>query len=295
MERAPREQRVQKGRQRQRGGGAGSARPPRPSRRDPPGPPGRGWGRKGRRAGVGPLPWCVPGAGRRRARSRAQALGATWPVILHVCGRQHREGAWSEAGATAAAAPPPPITCLDAWPGPGLGLALSLWAAGGPARPPSACARLRSLLATAAAARPGTARPSTARPGGLRAPLRGVPSAPAPCSALRRPEPGSSRRPPGAPPRGPEGGRRSEPAPLLPPAEEQARAGPARRSCTGSLGRACGAGRRRGGGYSAAAAAPLPRPLPFASPGFRARDPHLGSARGPHGPGRARPPPPPPQ
>lgn len=133
VERARREQRVQRGRQRQPGGGAGSARPPHPSRREPPGPPGRGWGRKGRRAGAGPLPWWVPGAGRRRARSPAQALGAIWPVIQHVCGRQPREGAWNEAGAAAAPPPPPTITCLDARPGPGLGLALSLQAASGPA------------------------------------------------------------------------------------------------------------------------------------------------------------------
>lgn len=65
--------RVQRGRQRQRGGGAGSARSPRPPRGEPPGPPGRGWGRKGRRAGAGPLPWCVPGASCRRARSPAPA------------------------------------------------------------------------------------------------------------------------------------------------------------------------------------------------------------------------------
>lgn len=120
-ERARREQRVRRGRQRHRGGGAGSARSPRPPRREPPGPPGRGWGRKGRRAGAGPLPWCVPGAGRRRARSPALALGATRPVILHICGRQPRKGPRSEAGAAAAA---PPITCLDTRPGPARARAL---------------------------------------------------------------------------------------------------------------------------------------------------------------------------
>lgn len=91
-----------------------------------------------------------------------------------ACLRRQPGGARSEAGAAA------PSTCLDARPGPGLQLALSLRA------------HRRPSFATAAA-RPGTARPSTARPGGLRAPLRGAPSAPAPRSALLRPEPGSTR------------------------------------------------------------------------------------------------------
>lgn len=91
---------MRRGRQRQPGGGeTGSARPPRG---EPPGPPGRGWGRKGRRAGAGLLPRCVPGAGRRRARSPALASGATRPVILHICGHQPREELRGEAGGAAA-------------------------------------------------------------------------------------------------------------------------------------------------------------------------------------------------
>lgn len=187
-ERARREQRVRRGRQRQRGGGAGSARSPRPPRREPPGPPGRGWGRKGRRAGAGPLPWCVPGAGRCRARSPALALGATRPVILHICGRQPREGPRSEAGAAAAA---PPITCLDARPGPGRGLALSLRAAGGPARPPPAP---RSPPASSRSRRPaghGAAQHGAARRPACAPPRRALGSG----AALRPPPAGAGQRP----------------------------------------------------------------------------------------------------
>lgn len=182
---------------------------PRPPRREPPGPPGRGWGRKGRRAGAGPLPWCVPGAGRRRARSPALALGATRPVILHICGRQPRKGPPSEAGAAAAA---PPITCLDARPGPARARALPA-GCGRPCAPTSGPALASGLLSPpppppgrarrgparrgpAACVRPSAARPRLRR----RAPPSAGPSRAAPAAA-----PPGSRRPPGASPRGPEG------------------------------------------------------------------------------------------
>lgn len=124
---------------------------------------GRGWASSLVRSRRWRPPLSLPGAG---CRSDLAANSA--------CLRRQPRGARSEAGAAA------PSTCLDARPGPGLRLALSPRAH---RRPPFATA----------AARPGTARPSTARPGGLRAPLRGAPSAPAPRSALLRPEPGGTR------------------------------------------------------------------------------------------------------
>ena len=85
---------------------------------------------------------------------------------------------------------------------------------------------------------------------------------------------------------------RAEPAPPLPPAEEEeaARAGPARLSCAGSAGRACGAGRRRGGGYSAAACpspAPSPSPPPDSGPRTRTSEAR-GGRTGRTGPRRGR-------
>lgn len=93
---------------------------------------------------------------------------------------------------------------------------------------------------------PGTARPSTARPGGLRAPLRGAPSATARRSALRPPGPGSSR------------GRAAWQQPTRPGPRYAARAGrragggPSWRRCRRSSSR----GKTRGGGGEEGAGRP---------------------------------------
>lgn len=191
-ERARREQRMQS----ERGGGGGGTE----SRREPPGPPGRGWGRKGRRAGAGLLPWCVPRAGRRRARSPSQALGATRPVNPHICCRQPREGTTERgcsslrttdhlSGRSARYQLPP---CFSLWASdspeslsPGLPLAAAApgRARRGPARRgPAACvrpsaARPRLRRGAPPSARRGRAAPAAAPPGSSQ-PARGLATPP---------------------------------------------------------------------------------------------------------------------
>lgn len=229
-------------------------------------------GTEGAEGGAGPLPWCVPGAGGRRSRSRAPAVGATWPLIPRVCGVSPEEpGARLE--------PPHPAPVWTPGQAPASGSRSPRAPTAGllsPPPPPGRARRGPARRGPAACVRPSAARPRLRR----RAP----------------PSSGPSRAAPGAAPRGPEGGRRTEPAPLPlpppppPPGEEQARAGPARRSCAGSSGRACGAGRRRGGGYRAVAA-PLPcpslSPPPDSGPGTRTSE-ACGGRTGRVGPGRRR-------
>lgn len=225
-------------------------------------------GTEGTEGGAGPLPWCVPGAGGCCTRSSAPALGTTWPLIPRVCGVSpeepgarleppHPAPVWTPGQAPASSSRSP---CA-----PTAGL-LS------PPPPPGRARRGPARRGPAACVRPSAARPRLRR----RAP----------------PSSGPSRAAPGAALRGPEGGRRTELAPLpLPPlGEEQARTGPARQSCAGFSGRACGAGRRRGGGYRAAAE-PLPcpslSPPPDSRPGTRTSEAR-GGRTGRVGPGRRR-------
>lgn len=292
-ERARRELRVQS----QRGGGGGTE-----SRREPPGPPGRGWGRKGRRAGAGLLPWCVPRAGRRRARSPSLALGATRPVNPHICCRQPREGTTERdcssrrttdhlSGRSARYRRPPRFS-LKATGSPeslSPGLPLAAAAPGrarrGPAqRGPAACvrpsaARPRLRRGAPPSSRRGRAAPAAAPPGsnqparGLAAPLaraggraegRAGVAAAAAAAAAGRPEKEVEKEKEQA-------GR----APGVERAPQDARVEPA--------------GDREG------VIAPPPRPSPSPAPRLPripARDPHLGSAQGSRGPDRARPPPP---
>lgn len=291
-ERARREQRVQS----QRGGGGTE------SRREPPGPPGRGWGRKGRRAGAGLLPWCVPRAGRRRARSPSLALGATRPVNPHICCHQPREGTTERdcssrrttdhlSGLSVRYRRPPRFSLKATGSPESLSPGLPLAAAapgrarrGGPAqRGPAACvrpsaARPRLRRGAPPSARRGRAAPAAAPPGsnqparGLAAPLARAGgraegragAAGAAAAAAGRPEEEVEK-----------GKAQAGRAPGVERAPQDARVEPA--------------GDREG------VIAPPPRPSPSPAPRLPripARDPHLGSAQGSRGPNRARPPPP---